>query len=190
MQKSTSVWLLESNRAIVVGLVVRALTSVAAAVAILLVLALLVRGEPLPRAHWLLVPAIPVVLIGQAWCMVVLLASRPARGRWSRDPRRFMFSGLPAWQANVVTAIFFLAGISAATAAFVLQPAGGPRSPTRHCKYPLSDHGYITCVSHERYVTVGAAEQRFAISVLAGFFVAQAGMSAAALARRRNIARA
>jgi hypothetical protein len=186
MQQSTSLWLSESNGALVLGRVVRALTSLAAVVAILLVLALLVRVKPLPHPHWLVAAGIPILLIGQAWGMAALLAFKAAtRGRWSRDPRRFMFLGLPAWQANVVTAIFFLAVLSAATAAFVLMPAGGPRSPTRHCRYPLSDHGYITCVSHERYVTVGTAEQRFAASVFAGFFVAQAGISAAALARRR-----
>lgn len=51
---------------------------------------------------------------------------------------------------------------------------GGPSGPTPSCRWPLDNHGTVTCVSHAAYISAVTEVQRFVLGVAMpfyGFFV-------------------
>jgi hypothetical protein len=187
-------FVLDSADALRVGSAVRATAASALAISLVIVVTTLITDRPIPHAGLLLIPAIPVVAVGQLWAIAAMLARRPSRRRgWrgrfssvgSRGPRKFFFDGLPTRAANVLVAVFYGCWLTAVLT-FLSLTSGGPASAGGACRYRLESHGTFKCVSHATYVHVGAAEQRFAAAVLAGFFVIHVGASAAELVRRRD----
>src|SRR5712691_3513342 len=195
-------WLIGSATAVRIGRDICVIAAVGLTIAAALALATLAVDRPFGWADHLLIPSFPVLFAGQVWGVAILTARRPVRERrWrrpsrhafggsvERDPRRFFFEGLPVLQANVLLAVALL-GWLAAIATFPSLTSGGPTSPSPGCPYRLNNHGSYKCVSRATYIHVGAAEQRFAASIIAAFFAIQFGMSAAELARRRMAASA
>jgi hypothetical protein len=187
-------FVLGSPGALRVGSAVRTTTGSALAIALAVVVTTLVTDRPIPHAGLLLILAIPIVAGGQLWAIATMLARRPSRrsgwrGRFSiagsRNPRTFFFEGLPKRAANVLVAVFYGCWLTGVLT-FLSLTSGGPASAGGACRYRLENHGTFKCVSHATYVHVGAAEQRFAAAVLAGFFVIHVGASAAELIRRRD----
>lgn len=174
-------FVLESPGALRVGSALRATSGTALAIALAVVVTTLITDRPIPHAGLLLIPAIPIVVAGQLWAIAAMVARRPSR---RRDPRAFFFEGLPKRAANALVAVFYGCWVTAALT-FLSLTSGGPGSAGAGCRYRLESHGTFRCVSHATYVHVGAAEQRFASAVLAGFFVIHLGVSAAELVRRR-----
>jgi hypothetical protein len=189
-------WALDSPGAIRLSRAARVVAGLGVAIGAAVVLANLVRGRAVPGVVVLLIPAVPAVFVGQLWAIAILVArhdrssgsdGRPSRWRMTTnpDPRRFFFQGLPLWQANTLLVIFFLAWVTGMTA-FRSLISGSPTSPTPACPYRLVDHGTYSCVSRSKYLAAGAAGQRLAAGVLAGFFAIHFGVAAAELRRRRG----
>lgn len=151
----------------------------------------LLLARPVTGVTWLLIPGVPVLIAGQVWSIWILIGRLPPRRNrsWSPFRRRLrttdLFAGLPPPAMVAVVAVFFLAWISGVSSFPYLQ-SGGPEPATRHCRYPLNDHGVVTCTDEATYYRAGRASQRLASSVLAAFFVFHLGISAAALRRRQR----
>lgn len=191
-------WVTGSAAALLVSRGVGALAACGLAIAAALVLATLALGRPIGSAGVLFIPSFPVLAVGQLWGIAVLSArgseeeDRGRRsGRWGlgvgaelATGRRLFFEGLPVRQANTLLVLAALGWLAAATA-FLSLIHGGPASPIPGCQYPLVSHGSYSCVSHETYVHVGAAEQRLVAGIWSGFFAMHLGIAAAELARRR-----
>ena len=163
MPEEWSAWVTESDGALRVGRVVRALTGAALVGALAVAVATLVTGKPADWETWLLLPGMPILVAGQLWGIATLLSRKAERPPatvgewWSRvkrqagtrtDPREFFFSGLPTSQANLFIALPAIAGI------FWVGSAWGGSEPD-------------------------------AAAALMAFYAMQTGMSTAELARRR-----
>jgi hypothetical protein len=178
-------WVIGSTAAVRIGRTECVLAVVALATAATIALATLATDRPIPRVGALLFVAFPLAFAGQVWGLATLSARRSNwREMRPRDPRRFFFEGLPALPATALVAVFVFGWI-AGMLTFQSLTSGGPTSGVPSCPYRLVNHGSYKCVSQHTYVHVGAAEQRFAASIFAGFFAIQLGMSAAELRRRR-----
>jgi hypothetical protein len=186
----------ESSDSLRVGRLVAVLTTIAAVLALFVVLLTLITDRPVHWAHWLLWPGIPILVLGQLWAMALLIprerGARDPLSRWwspryvsAEDSRRLIFVGLPRALARALATLFVLLWLTAGVTFFSLL-SGGPGRPSARCPYRLVDHGDFTCVSHHTYVHVGAAENRFVAAVLGGFFVLQSGVAAGEVLRRRR----
>jgi len=142
------------------------------------------RARPVDGVASLLTLGIPVLIAGQLWSFWILAGRRKTEMGWpfGQFTTREMFGDLPRPAVRAVMAVFAVLATSAFTAAPV---AGNPVAPTRHCAYPLSDHGVITCVDRAAYYREGRDVQRFAASILAAFFMFDLAISAGELRRRR-----
>lgn len=151
----------------------------------------LVRTRPLHGVAWLLLPGIPILIVGQLWTILVLIKRlQPRRtGPWNPFSRRWRITAgdvfgdlpIPVWIA--VIGISALLVISSQTTDL---SRGGPVPPTRHCQYPLDNHGYITCTDEAAYYQAGRDVQRDGATVLAGFFVIHLAVAASSVFRRRR----
>jgi hypothetical protein len=155
-----------------------------------------VLGGRLPEVALLLIPGIPLLVVGQLWAILVMKARMPSvSGGWRTrmstqmrgqiNPRTFFFPGLPKQAAYGVLDVFFL-GWPAAMTAFPSLSQGSPTTGTPGCPWPLEDHGTVTCVSHATYQRAGAASERFAAGVIMGFFVIHFGVATSEMVRRRG----
>jgi hypothetical protein len=157
----------------------------------------LVAQRPVPDVGALLIPGIPLLVVGQLWAISLISArlsdrSRRVRERIAaqrreqRNPKEFFFPDLPASTANAITAIFFLAWLAGVTAILSLG-AGDPSPGSPGCPWPLDSHGVITCVSHAAYLRAGAASERALAGVLLGFFVIHFGVAQSEVIRTRRV---
>jgi hypothetical protein len=113
----------------------------------------------------------------------------PPRRRWPPtgwpDPRR-LFEGFPWWLAAVFIALF-IATWEIGSKAFPAITSGTPASPTRHCRYRLTEHGGYTCVSRSKLIAADAGEQRFVAAAFAGFYTFRLAGAVAELRHRRAL---
>jgi hypothetical protein len=169
---------------------------VAAAIAAVIVAVTLVADRPVPDAGPLLIPGIPLLVVGQLWAIAIISARRPRSARGFRErlaaqwrgqlsSRTVFFPDLPAPAAHAIGAIFVLAGIAAFTAISSLGQ-GGPSAALPRCPWPLDSHGVITCVTHAAYLRAGAASERGFAGVLLAFFVIHFGVAESELIRRQK----
>jgi hypothetical protein len=196
MSSNWRAWFAVSPRAELVGRVVAFAAALCGTGAFVLILALLIRDQPLDDAPALLIVAVPTLVVGQLWTIGVInsrLPPRPAGWRaqlranraMSRKPGAFFFGDLPSRFGRPFLVLFFLAWLSAATA-FPALANGGPAGAGDGCPYQLSNHGSYTCVSQHTYEHAGAGSQRFVASVLLGFFAVQTGGALGGLYGRRR----
>ena len=195
MPEQWTVWILDSRGALRVGRAVCATLAVGLLAAIAILGVNFGRGRATDGITWLLALAIPTLVAGQVWAIAVLLArlnraeGGPPRWYWPGrttgwpDPRR-LFEGLPWWLAAVSLALF-VAFWTIGSRAFPAITSGTPASPTRHCRYRLTESGNYTCVSRAKFVAADAGEQRFVTACFAGFYTFQLAIAAAELRRRR-----
>jgi hypothetical protein len=151
----------------------------------------LIRQHPTPGLTFLIVPAVPALIVGQAWTVAVIrsrTAPRPPGAKFtvrSREgqfnPKRFFFGALDS-RVSAVLLAGGLTGWLLAMTAFPSLTDGGPAGSHGSCVYTLSNHGSITCVTRGQYQRAGAAEQRFAAGILMFLFCIHVG---AAASRRR-----
>lgn len=189
-------WLAQSSRVETIDRFVAYAAASCAIGALLVSLAALVRDEPLEGASILLLPAIPILAVGQLWTIASMNARMPRRtGGWrdrtrashamSRNPRTFFFGDLPSRFARPLLLLAFLGWLSAMTA-FPALTNGRPAGAGDGCQYRLNSHGWYTCVSRRRYEHAGAAEQRLGSGVMLAFFALHAGAALGGLHRRRQ----
>ena len=188
-------WILTSNGAQRLSRAICVVAACGLIVSVSLVVFDLVYWRQLSGATILLIPAITAIAAGQIWGLMVLGARRPRNARKTRSSfsvmarpgettREFFFSGLPRVPSYALLTVAALGWLAAMTAWPELT-IGGPASGTAACPYRLDNHGVYNCVSRRTFNHAGAASQRFASGILAGFFAIQLGISAAELARRR-----
>lgn len=171
-----------------VGRVVEAAAGPAAVVAAVVALVDIVMRRPVPGVVLLLLPAIPLLVVGQVLSIAVLYGRSHPNGpvdpaaqdmpMWDRG-RRLFFAGLPARWGWSLQAVFMLAWLSGTTAMADLR-LGNPTDPVPGCPYPLSSHGIVTCVSQGAYQVIEASEQRIVASALLAFFVIHFGVARSA----------
>jgi hypothetical protein len=109
--------------------------------------------------------------------------------RSHRNLRALFFPGLSKQAGYAFVAAFGLAWLAAMIAAIPWFPRGGPGDPIPGCRWTLDNHGAITCVSHATYLHAGAAVQRFAAGIVAGFSSIHLGAVTSELGRRRDARR-
>lgn len=171
------------------------LDAIAVVICAVLVLAALIRQSPINGAGILLVPGIPLLGAGQIWAIVVLNRRQRHIRANARGFRRIFsgssatgfrdfFSPIPSRTIAVVAGIF-LAGWLSGMTAFPTLWSGGTSGAAPGCPFQLNNHGTYTCVSKDRYLQVGAAEQRLTAGVMMGFFVLHFGVAYSEVLRRR-----
>ena len=186
-------WLTRSSAARRLGTCRAFATGIGALGAATIGLLALARDMPLNGAAFLLVPAIPVLAVGQLWMIGHMQARIPpvpggwrmrARGRrrMGLNPIRFFFGDLSKRIAVPLLVVAFLGWLSAMTA-FGSISHGGPAGAGNGCAYQLDSHGDSTCVTKVEYERAGAGEQRFASGILLAFFSLHLG---AALSGHRH----
>jgi hypothetical protein len=175
------------------------LDGIAVAVALVFVLAELIDERPLNGLGFLLIPAIPLLVLGQIWIIVTLNARRTPRPSGllgervsrpfhrSRSSVASTFRGLSSWGSRVITGGFLLGWLFAMTATPWITN-GNPTSGTAGCPWRLDSHGVLTCVSRHTYLLAGASVQRFACGIFMGFFVAHCGVALSEVKLRRGLA--
>lgn len=188
-------WLTTSSTALRIDRGLALVAGCAALLASVVATATLVTNQPLAGIETLLIPGIPLLVVGQLWTIGILNARLPQpaggwRARWTaqvwaqRSPRAFFFGGLPAGAAYALLAAIFLGWLMAVTS-FPALVLGTPSEAAAGCPWPLVNHGFATCVSHARYLEAGAAGERLVAGVLMCFFLVHAGVAVSELARRR-----
>lgn len=186
-------WLARSPRAETIGRIVACAAALGTVGAFLVSLAALVREKPIHGLLILLVPAIPILVVGQLWAVATMNARMPRRARGWRgrmratqattwNPRSFFFGDLPSRFARPLIALAFLGCLSSWTA--FGQSGGDPSGAGDGCPYRLDSHGTYTCVSQRTYERTGAGEQQFASGVLLAMFAIQTGSALGGLHRR------
>ena len=189
-------WLAQSPRAQTIGRLIGCAAGACAAGAVIIGATALIRDKPLHDIAILLVPAIPVLAIGQLWAIALINARMPRRtGGWrdrmrasqplSRNPSTFFFGDLPARLTRPLLALAFLGWLSAMTA-FPGLTNGGPAGSGDGCRYRPDNHGSYTCVSQHTYEHAGAGEQRFASGIMLGYFAIHTGAALGGLQRHHK----
>jgi hypothetical protein len=189
-------WLTTSSTALRIDRGLALAAGFAALLAAVVAAATLVTKTPLSGIETLLIPAFPLLMVGQLWTIGILNArlAQPAGGWWARwtaqvpaqqNPRTFLFGGLPAWAAYALMAAI-LSGWVAAVTAFPGLSLWNPGEGAPGCPWPLVNHGFATCVSHARYQAAAAAGERALAGILMFFFVTHAGVAASEVARHRS----
>lgn len=187
-------WLLSAPASLRIDKLLAALAGFAALVAVVVIATDLLTDQPVSGLDLLLVPAVPLLAAGQVWAIIVVNARGPRiRGTWRtrmatasasrRGQLVRFFGGLPEGARVGLVVLFVLAWLSAITA-FPAISNGGPVASTPNCPWPLSNHGDLTCVTHDAYLHAGASLQRFAAGILAGFFLMHFGVAMSEVLRR------
>lgn len=141
-------------------------------VGVLLVIATLVRGRPADGAGYLVVPAVPLIAVGQILAIVILYGSlrpQPSR-RGSRQTMKDMLRKLPPALRIALPTLAVSAWAVGLLSMAMTGLAGGPGTPRPGCPYPIENHGSVTCVSAQKYFSIGADVQRFATCAFLFFF--------------------
>jgi hypothetical protein len=164
------------------------LDGIAVTVAFVILMADLIGEQPLTGLGFVLIPAIPLLAVGQIWMIVTMNSRRTPRPKGllgkrisrsiyrPRDNGATFFGGLSRRGGNVVMAGFVLAWLLAMTAVPWITN-GNPASGTPRCPWQLDNRDVFTCVSHHTYLSAGASEQRFLTGILMGFYVAHFGVA-------------
>jgi hypothetical protein len=179
-----SSWLLTSPASFQINWLLAVGAGLAALGALLVDVLALLTGAPVHGVALLLVPAVPLLVVGQLWMISVLLA----RGE-SRRSMSTLFPGLPPKVRPLLAAGLGTAWVMAMLA-FPSLSKGSPAIPAPECRWPLQNHGVVTCVSEDIYLRAGAAKQRFMASILMGFFLAHSALALSEVLRRSESDRA
>jgi hypothetical protein len=154
-----------------------------------------VANRPIPGLQPLAFVGAALFIVGGIWLVVVSSAQKSRRTGGARPLARLagphdseLFGGMKARTRQFAYPVVLLAFISAFSAVPAIYDGGPatPGQPGSHCRWPLDNHGTISCVSHARYLAAGAGAQRFVLSVLFVFYFAQM----TEFARERNLRRA
>lgn len=192
---SWRVWLTTSSTALRIDRGLALAAGSAALLAALVATITLITNQPVSGVEALLIPGLPLLLVGQLWTIVVLNGRlpQPSGGWWTRwsahvraqrKQREFLFGGLPRSAGYALMGAILLGWLTAMLS-FPNLLLGSPGDLTPGCPWPLVNHGFATCVSHARYLQAGAAGQRFAAGILLCFFLLHAGCAASEVARHR-----
>ena len=174
-----------SPRGATYGRLIAGTATAGALVAALIVLLALVRGEPIDGTMFLLVPTVPMLIVGQLW-MVVLAQARWSQyaGTWqerlrgglveSSSPRRLFFGDLQ-WKLAGPLLVMALLGWLSGITAFPSMTDGTPAGAGDNCEYRLEKRGTFKCVTQDAYERAGASQQRLVAGVLLAFFSLHSG---------------
>lgn len=161
--------------------VARGAAAAAFAVGLAVIIALTAVRAPLPWLGLLLVPGVPLLVAGQLlaiWEVGVARRSSGARGRVTFDEVAGPSRPSRNWSAVLLIAVL----LTAIASIFIAQAGGHPIAPHEVCAYTTNDHGTTMCVS----ALQAASLQRFAASVVTGFFGLHAVAFDGGLAKRSD----
>jgi Protein of unknown function (DUF2510) len=160
---------------------------VAATIAVLTV----VLGRAIPGAWLLLLPAIPLLLLGQLWSLGLIAAhssasADPTAPWWRRSVLRLadLRGGLSRPVALLFVGLFYAVVIATMFSSAGSGPPGSPARDVGGCPYAVVNHGDVTCVSESAHRAAGSLGQRFAALVLCGFFIGHCGIALGEVTRR------
>jgi hypothetical protein len=150
------------------------ITGLGAVVALVVVLTSAVTQRPIPGLIWVLIPAVPVVALGQVWTISAMQRRRPsgANRRW-RPPASFrgstdwFFSPLPRRTIFGLSGVIVVGWLSMMTAFPFLWSGQPSTNADPACPDTADNHGSVTCISRSTFLRADAAQQRLA----AGFFL-------------------
>jgi hypothetical protein len=128
------------------GRAIMALTGVAAAVALVVVVVSAISERPIPQLRLAVVPAVAVLVVGQLWTFAVMIRRGPGRSIGLSETKQ-LFSPLPRRIYLGIFALFVVGWLSALTATLALTngtPSGGGPAA---CPYPAYYHGSMVCIS-------------------------------------------
>ena len=197
-------WISTSPAAPLVGAVIAVCAGLALIVTGSVIVAAWVRDRPTSGLGILVIPAVPILGVGQLWAIGQMRLRQPRRPSGRRrfsygvsrsggsfsltDQRKFFFGDLRPALGNLLLACFFAGWIAGFVAVSGLN-AGTPTGARPGCPFPLQSHGAITCVTRGAYQHVGATDQRFTAGVLFSFFSLDlgGGLSSLAWFRRPSI---
>ena len=171
-------WLARDPAARRVADVLTVADAIGIAVTVTLIAATAILGHAVGGLTLLLVPAIPLLVAGQLWGILVGIARRPpGGGRRARagatgspvDSLRMLFGPVDRRVARAVTALAVIGWLSFLTGIFFTGD-GSPAGPVRGCPYREVNHGVYSCVSRSAYDLAGAAEQRMVAGCFLFFF--------------------
>ena len=175
----------------------------AATVAATVILYTFVVGALPDGMSLLLLPALPILIVGQLWCIAVLLGRVEARNkamgasaRWPRNYFRFrdLRGGLSRPAAALFLLLFYGAVFVGPGFSFwgssTLTPTGVPTDDPSTCEYSSNNHGEYSCLTRSEFERKQVAEQRFAAGAFLGFFIAHCGLSSGEVLRHRQLAAA
>jgi hypothetical protein len=145
-------------------------------------------GTSWPAGPLVIVPAAPLLLVGQVTVIVTLLGE-PKPGSMTRRRISWDFvthRDVRIYASQVALVILFYLAVFQGQRAFSSASSneGNPVGPTSTCRWPLENHGSITCVSHAAYVAAGTSLQRGAAGVILGFFAFQLAILIGFIANR------
>jgi hypothetical protein len=131
-----------------------AITGVAAAAALVVVLASAISKRPIPGLQFALVPAVPVLIVGQLWTIVVMrrLRREYSRPRFPGGTIWLLFSPLPGRTALGLFVVFAAGWLSSATAPSVLMKGVPSATGNPACPYMFDNNGSVTCISRATYL--------------------------------------
>jgi hypothetical protein len=155
---------------------------------------------PFPAVAALLVPGVPLLALGQLWCIAILLRRTNDRRRLSRNAgnlRSIAFTwladlrgGLPRPIAAVFLILFYGAALLGATSAFwgieTGNQLGVPTDDVATCEYSSNNHGVYRCLTKAEHEQEQANQQRSAASALAAFYIAHCGIATSEVLLRRR----
>jgi len=155
---------------------------------------------PFPAAPILLVLGVPLLAIGQLWCIAILLRRADDRrrnpgnavNRWSTSFMRpgDLRGGLPRPIAALFLVVFYGAILLGAGGTFWGiargEQLGVPTDDASTCEYSSNDHRNYRCLTKAEHEQEQANVQRFAASILAGFYVAHCGIATGEVLLRRQ----
>ena len=168
---------------------IMAITGVAAAVALVVVLASAISRRPIAGLQFALVPAVPVLIVGQLWTIVVMRRLRreySGRRVFPGGTIWLSFSPLPRRTALALFVVFAAGWLSGITASSVLTKGVPSATGNLACPYMFDNNGSVTCVSKATYLLAEAAQQRLAAGVMLGFFVFYFGVAWSQVIRDRQ----
>ncbi len=156
------------------------MNGVVAAAAFVVAAVLVVSERPISGLRVALFAALPVLVIGMLWSMVVL--RRRAGGFWSTRPpfgdaTAWFFSPLPRRAIVCITGLFVAGWLCAATALPWL--IGSPA-----CPHAAGNHGSAACVSKVTDPVGETAQQRGPVGVILGLSVMNFGVAWSQVRRR------
>lgn len=168
---------------------VRVVSGVAAVVALLVIVASFALRGPVPLAGLLVIPAVPLVGLGQVLAIIIITTRQrsaslragldPNRLTWRRPPREVrqtLTSGLPPaprWALRLVV----IGSLAAVFVAPLFIPAlAGPTPETTpdRCEATLTERGLTRCVDPDELERYRGFTQRFGAVGLLVFFAIHA----------------
>lgn len=170
---------------------------VAAVVVITVILLTVVVGR-LPWVPFLLIPGVPLLGIGQLWCITILLRRANDRRTESDEPNQWWRGSLRLRDVrgglSRPVAALFLAGFYGAVIMGGLSmwsmvsdlDTGTPTENPSSCEYSSSNHGDYRCLTKAQHEEQEERLQRFVAGILGGFFVAHCGLATGEVLLRRQ----